>query len=150
VVVAHGEAVGDILGEGAEAAAHALADRPEGLEAGGAGRRLEADALGRAVVEDDEHRRLALAGDGGGQVGVRHRPDWAWPSRRHRARWGAVPVDGGARRSPDPAHPGEAVRLAGAGRQGAASTPPGQRAPAVTHRTSARMPRVLFSSSAGG
>src|SRR3712207_3206825 len=38
------------------------AQRLEGLEAGGAERGVEADALGRAVVEGDEHRRLALAG----------------------------------------------------------------------------------------
>jgi hypothetical protein len=73
VVVADGEAAGDALGEAAEVAAHALADRLQGLEAGGAPRRVDADALGRAVVDGDEHRGLALAGPGGGQVGAPHR-----------------------------------------------------------------------------
>ena len=34
---------------------------------------MEADAVGAAVVDGDEHRRLALAGPGGGQVGAPHR-----------------------------------------------------------------------------
>ena len=38
-------------------------------------RRVDADALGRAVVDGDEHRRLPLAGPGGGQVGAPHRVD---------------------------------------------------------------------------
>jgi hypothetical protein len=31
---------------------------------------MDADAFDRAVVDGDEHRRLALAGDGRGQVGA--------------------------------------------------------------------------------
>src|SRR3712207_9550661 len=62
--------MGDVLGEAAEAAPHALADRLERLEAGGAEGGVDADALGRAVVDGDEHRGLALAqGHGLGHVG---------------------------------------------------------------------------------
>ena len=52
--------------------AHPLPDRLQGLEAGGAKGSVSADALGRAVVDGDEDRRLPLAGDGRGQVGAPH------------------------------------------------------------------------------
>src|SRR4051794_20086079 len=48
VVVAEPEAGGDVLGEGAEALAHRLPDRLEGLEAVCAAAGMDADALGRA------------------------------------------------------------------------------------------------------
>src|SRR5690242_19617314 len=72
MVVPDGEACCDALGEAAEMAANALPDRLQGLEAGGSERGMEADALGRAVVDGDEHRGLTLAGDGRGQVGTPH------------------------------------------------------------------------------
>jgi hypothetical protein len=51
VIVAKGEAMGDVLGEGAEALAHALTDRLECLEAIGAAAGVKADALGRAMSD---------------------------------------------------------------------------------------------------
>ena len=70
---------------------------------------------------------LAVEGAGGEhgadrlhQRRVRHRPDRARAPRRRRARRRAVPVDGGPRRPPDPAHPGQAVGPAAAGRDGPA------------------------------
>src|SRR4051794_34144205 len=75
VIVAKGETVGDALGERAEALAHRLLDRLERLEAIGAVAGVEADTLGRAMIDGDEHRRLALASDDGGQVGAPHEID---------------------------------------------------------------------------
>jgi hypothetical protein len=49
--------------------ADALAQRLQRLEAGGAVRGVDADALGRAVIDGDEDGDLALAGGGRGQVG---------------------------------------------------------------------------------
>ena len=69
VVMAKLEADGDILGERAKALAHCLLDRLERLEAVGAPAGMDADALGRAVVDGDEYRGLALAGHHRGQVG---------------------------------------------------------------------------------
>ena len=66
---------GDALGEGAEAGAHALAQRLERLEAGRPAGGVDADAFGRAVIDRDEDRGLALAGQGRGQVGAPHRVD---------------------------------------------------------------------------
>ena len=62
VIVAKGEAAGDILSERPEALAHRLPDRLEGLEAIGAMAGVKADAFGRAMVDRHEHRGLALAG----------------------------------------------------------------------------------------
>src|SRR4051812_42504263 len=62
VVGAQPQAGGDVLGERAAALAHRLPDRLERLEAVGAPAGMDADALGRAVVDGDEHRGLALAG----------------------------------------------------------------------------------------
>src|SRR4051812_44001307 len=75
VVVADGEAAGDVLGEAAEVAADALAERLERLKAGGPVGSVEADALGRAVVDGNEDRDLALDRPDGGQVGAPHRVD---------------------------------------------------------------------------
>src|SRR4051812_32249109 len=52
---------------------YALADRLQGLEAGGPGMRMDADAFGGAMIECDEHRGLAFAGDRRRQVGTPHR-----------------------------------------------------------------------------
>src|SRR3712207_3742931 len=51
---------------------------------------------------------------------IRHRSDRARAPRRLSPRRAAVPVDGGAGRTPDPAHTGHAVGPAAAGRDGAA------------------------------
>ena len=79
VIVAKGETAGDVLAEGAEALAHALTDRLERLEAIGAAAGVKANALGRAMIDRDEHRCLPFAGDHRGQVGTllraRHRAD---------------------------------------------------------------------------
>src|SRR3954454_20928298 len=75
VIVAEPEAGGDVLGEGAEALAHRLPDRLQGLEAVSVKAGVDADALGRAVVDGDEHRRLALAGHHRGQIGPPHQVD---------------------------------------------------------------------------
>ena len=75
VVVAQLEARSDALGEGAEAGADTLPDRLEGLEAGGSARGVDADALGRAMVDGDEDRGLPLGGQGRGQIAAPHRVD---------------------------------------------------------------------------
>src|SRR4029450_2158110 len=62
MVVPAREAMGDALGEAAEAAAHALADRLQRLEAGGAEGRMDADAVGAAGVGGAEPRRPGAAG----------------------------------------------------------------------------------------
>jgi len=75
VVVAHVEATRNVLGEAAEMLPHALPDRLQRLEAGGLPGGVDADTLGTEMVDRDEHRRLALAGDRGRQVGAPHRVD---------------------------------------------------------------------------
>src|SRR4051795_10686515 len=82
VVVAEREAGGDVLGERAEALAHRLLHRLESLEAVRVEGSVDADALGRAVVDRHEHGRLALAGHHRGQVGPPHQVD---PLGRDRA-----------------------------------------------------------------
>jgi len=72
VVVAQREDAGDPLAAAAEVTADALAHRLERLEAGGAWRGVDADAVGRAVIDGDEDGDLALAGDSRGQVGAPH------------------------------------------------------------------------------
>src|SRR3954453_14868485 len=61
VVVAEPKAGSDALGEAAVALADGLPDRLESLEAIGAAAGVDADALGRAVVDGDENSGLALA-----------------------------------------------------------------------------------------
>jgi hypothetical protein len=73
VIVAQRQTVGHVLAEGAEALAHPLPDRLERLEAIPAAAGVEADALGRAVIDGDEHRGLALASHHRGQVGAPHK-----------------------------------------------------------------------------
>src|SRR3954467_6149113 len=82
VIVAEPQAGGDVLGEGAMASADGLPDRLQGLEPVGAAGGVDADALGRAVVDGDEHRGLTLAGHHRGQVGPPHQVD---PLGRDRA-----------------------------------------------------------------
>ena len=95
VVVAELKADSDALGEGAEAGAYALTDRLEGLEARGPVCCVDADALGRAVVDGDEDGRLPLAGHGRGQIAAPHLVDPFGPDR------GVVRLR--ATRPPDPA-----------------------------------------------
>jgi hypothetical protein len=73
--VAELEAAGDALGEGAEARAQGLAQRLERLEAGRPACRVDADAFRRAVIDRDEDRGLAFAGQGRRQVGAPHGVD---------------------------------------------------------------------------
>src|SRR5919202_6228700 len=67
------EAGSDGWGKAGEVTAHPLPDRLQRLEAGGALRRVNADALGRAMVDGDKDRDLAFARDRAGQVGAPHR-----------------------------------------------------------------------------
>ena len=62
MIVTEREAMGDVLGEGAEALTYGLPDGLERLEAIGRAAGVNADALRRAMIDRDEHRRLALAG----------------------------------------------------------------------------------------
>ena len=55
--------------------AHALADRFQGLEPGGPRMGVDPDALGGAMIHRDEHRRRALAGERGRQIGAPHGVD---------------------------------------------------------------------------
>src|SRR3954470_4121316 len=75
VIVAHRQTAGDRLGEPAEMLPYALADRLQGLEAGGPCMRVDADAFGGTMIECDEHRGLAFASDRRRQVGAPHRID---------------------------------------------------------------------------
>src|SRR5688572_27614372 len=75
VVVAEPKAGSDALGEAAMTLADGLLDRLEGLEAIGAAAGVNADALGRAVIDGDEHSGLALASHDRGQVGAPHQVD---------------------------------------------------------------------------
>src|SRR2546423_8943129 len=68
-IVADGETTGDGLGEPAEVLPRTLADRFQRLEAGGSCIGMNADTFGGAVIDGDEHCRLALAGDRGRQIG---------------------------------------------------------------------------------
>ena len=61
VIVAQLEAGSHALREAAEAGADTLSDRFEGFEACRPSGGVDADALGRAVVDGDEDRRLTLA-----------------------------------------------------------------------------------------
>ncbi len=70
MIVPHGETAADGVAKTAEVLPHALPDRLQGLEAGRPCGGMDADAFGGAVVDGDEHRRLALAGDRGGQIGA--------------------------------------------------------------------------------
>ena len=66
--------MGHALANGAEAFADALADRLQGLEPAPARGRMEADALGRTVIDRHEHKRRPLAdGHRGRHVRSPHR-----------------------------------------------------------------------------
>jgi hypothetical protein len=54
MVVADLQTCGDVAADRAEAVAHRLADRLEGVEAGGAVAGVDPDALDRAVIDRDE------------------------------------------------------------------------------------------------
>src|SRR5919205_1687075 len=127
VVVADREAAGEVLREAAEVPPHALAERLQGLEAVGAVAGMDADALGRAVVDGDEHGRLALAGDRGGQVGAPHHVDRlrddravmaARPARRAGPRRGEQAVLAHQPQHPPPGGADAAVAQAGPRRAG--------------------------------
>src|SRR3954470_5023019 len=88
MIVAELKAGGGALGEGAKMLAHALTHGLERLEAIGASAGVEADALGRAMIDGDDcsvavsaarvsslQGRLAFASDGAGQVGAPHDVD---------------------------------------------------------------------------
>src|ERR687886_760548 len=125
------EAGGDGLGEAAEVTPYPLPDRLERLEAGGALRRVDADALGRAVVDGDKDRDLAFARDRGGQVGAPecvHRLGTSYPSSSSNDRRSAAACWRGVH-GPDPSsiapcsrRPGRAAPACA----GAAARPPGQ------------------------
>src|SRR4051794_23931948 len=75
MIVAELKAGGGALGEGAKMLAHALTNGLERLEAIGASAGVEANALGRAVIDGNEHRRLTLAGHDRGQIAAPHDVD---------------------------------------------------------------------------
>src|SRR5436305_909978 len=113
VVVAQPQAGSDALGEAAMASADGLPDRLQGLEPAGAAGGVDADALGRAVVDGHEHRGLTLAGHHRGQVGPPHHVD---PLGRDRAvvrLWPAGPP--GALRCQQAVRPHEPQDAASAG-----------------------------------
>src|ERR687894_856360 len=63
VIVAHRQTARDRLSEPTKMLPYALAERFQGLEAGGPCMRVNADAFGGAMIDRDEHRGLAFAGD---------------------------------------------------------------------------------------
>jgi hypothetical protein len=73
--MAERETDSDALSESAEAGAHALPCRLEGLEACRPERGVDADALDRAMVDADENQGLPLSGHGGGQVAAPRQVD---------------------------------------------------------------------------
>ena len=73
--MAHGETAGDAPGEPAEVPPHALADWFQGFEAGGPRMRVDPDTFGGTMINRDEHRRQAFAGDRRRQVGAPHHVD---------------------------------------------------------------------------
>src|SRR6478609_3860079 len=75
MIVAALKAGGSAFGEGAETLAHPLPDRLQSLKAISAAAGMKADALGRAVIDGNEHRSLALAGHDRRQVGAPHYVD---------------------------------------------------------------------------
>src|SRR3954464_10652747 len=75
MIVAELKAGGGALGEGAETLAHALTNGLERLEAIGTAAGMKADALGRAVIDGNEHRSLTLAGHDRGQIAAPHDVD---------------------------------------------------------------------------
>ena len=52
---------------------HALPDRLQGLKAGSLRMRVDPDTFGGAMIDRDEHRGLAFAGDRRRQIGAPHR-----------------------------------------------------------------------------
>jgi hypothetical protein len=68
--MAERETDSDALSESAEAGAHALPCRLEGLEACRPERGVDADALDRAMVDADENQGLPIRGHGGGPLGA--------------------------------------------------------------------------------
>src|SRR4051812_2668240 len=82
VVVAEPQPGGDVPAEGTVAPTDSLLDRLESLKAVRAAAGMNAKALGRTVVDGDEHRRLSLAGHYRGHVGPPHGVD---PLGRDRA-----------------------------------------------------------------
>jgi hypothetical protein len=62
--------MGDLLGEAAAVAAHALADRLKGLEACGTGGGVDGDTFGRAVIDGDKDSGRPFASPAGGQIGA--------------------------------------------------------------------------------
>ena len=64
MIVVDRETAGRVVGEHAEAVAHALADRLQGLEARGPACGVDADALGAVVIDGDEHRDLGAGAAG--------------------------------------------------------------------------------------
>jgi hypothetical protein len=64
------ETGGGAFGKAAEVLPHALPKRLERLEAVGVAAGVNAHALGRAVIDGDEHGSLTLAGHDRGQVGA--------------------------------------------------------------------------------
>jgi len=75
MVMPHGQTAGNRLGNPAEALPHALADRLQGLETSGLCMGVDADAFSGAMIDRDEHRGLAFAGNRRRQVGAPHRVD---------------------------------------------------------------------------
>src|SRR3954454_5594533 len=69
MVMPHGKAAGDRLAEPTEALPHALADRLQRLKAGSLPVRVDPDTFCGAMIDRDEHRRLALASDRRRQIG---------------------------------------------------------------------------------
>src|SRR5215212_4335905 len=82
VIMPKRQAASDALPEAPEALARTLPDRLQRLKAGGAPGRMDADALGRAVVDGNEYTRETFTCHDAGQVGAPHRVD---PLGRDRA-----------------------------------------------------------------
>ena len=71
--MAESQSARGIVDKAAEVAPHPLTDRLDRLEAGCLPVGVDADAFGAAMVDGNEHRGLAFAGDRRCQVGAPHR-----------------------------------------------------------------------------
>ena len=118
-----GETAGDILAEGAEMPAHALADRLERLETGGAPGRMDADAFRRMMIDGDKHRDLTVADDGGVViVGAPHCVDGFGDDRAVMIAW-STRCDGARRRERAGLKPSAARPAGGGGANPGAAQP---------------------------
>lgn len=91
---------GDAFDERAEAVAHGLAERLQGLEAGSPMGSMDAEAFAGTVIDQDEEGGLALAGERGGKVRAPHLVDALGADGAVVRAWSARPAEAMRRLQP--------------------------------------------------